>query len=280
MVLWPYKRAALCPAVSFTPLNVTPPTNASRTTKTPAASRSAAQMITRATSIALVNDQQTFTGTIAKLPIVLDQRRTARPTSLLKRGIDIAGALVALVVASPIIALVAVAIKFESSGPIFFAHNRLGRHGRLFSCWKFRSMHADAETRLRADAALRRHYITNHFKIPQHLDPRITRLGHFLRRSSLDELPQLWNVLRGEMSLVGPRPIVPLESNHYGDDLSLLLSVRPGLTGAWAVHGRSSVGYPQRASIELEYVRSCSLATDLDILIRTPSAVFSQRGAN
>jgi lipopolysaccharide/colanic/teichoic acid biosynthesis glycosyltransferase len=141
-------------------------------------------------------------------------------------------------------------------------------------------MHADAERRLRADAALRRQYVSNHFKIPRHLDPRITRLGHFLRRSSLDELPQLFNVLCGEMSIVGPRPIVPLESTNYGDELSLLLSVRPGLTGAWAVRGRSSVGYPHRAAIELDYVRTWSFATDLNILIRTPSAVFSQRGAH
>src|SRR5262249_26021085 len=158
----------------------------------------------------------------------------------------------ALIVAAPLITVIALAIKVESRGPVFFPHRRLGRNGRLFNCWKFRSMHVDAETRLRDDAALRHQYVANHFKIPRHLDPRITRLCHFLRRISIDELPQLWNVLRGEMSLVGPRPIVPFESSYYGDDLSLLLSMRPGLTGAWAVRGRSSVGYPHRAAIELD----------------------------
>ena len=115
---------------------------------------------------------------VAAPPIVFDEGLAVRPASGLKRGFDILGALVALVVAR-LFALIALAIKLESRGPIFFAHRRLGRNGRLFNCWKFRSMHADAETRLRADATLRRQYVSNHFKIPQHLDPRITRLGHF-----------------------------------------------------------------------------------------------------
>lgn len=136
----------------------------------------------------------------------------------------------------------------------------------------------DAERHLHADDKLRHHYVSNHFKIPEHLDPRITRLGRFLRRTSLDELPQLWNVLRGDMSLVGPRPIVPLESSYYGEELATLLSVRPGLTGAWAVHGRSQLGYPKRAAIELEYARTWTMATDIRILVRTPSAVFAERG--
>jgi exopolysaccharide production protein ExoY len=228
----------------------------------------------------LVREEEIVPGGNAAPAIVLDRELAARPASGLKRGIDIVGASIALIIVAPLAVLIAAAIKLESRGPVLFPHRRLGRNGGLFNCWKFRSMHADAETRLRADATLRREYVSNHFKIPRHLDPRITRLGHFLRRSSLDELPQLWNVLCGEMSLVGPRPIVPLESTYYGDELPVLLSVRPGLTGAWAVHGRSSVGYPHRAAIELDYVRSWSFSTDLNILIRTPSAVFSQRGAH
>jgi lipopolysaccharide/colanic/teichoic acid biosynthesis glycosyltransferase len=139
-------------------------------------------------------------------------------------------------------------------------------------------MHEDAERRLHADETLRHHYVSNHFKIPHHLDPRITGFGSFLRITSLDELPQLWNVLCGEMSLVGPRPIVPLESSHYGDDASLLLAMRPGLTGAWAVYGRNRVGYPARAEIELQYVRDWSLAGDMSIFLRTPRAVFTRSG--
>jgi exopolysaccharide production protein ExoY len=195
-----------------------------------------------------------------------------------KRCIDIVGALVGLLLALPAMVIVAIAIKLESRGPIFFAHQRLGRGGRLFRCWKFRSMHEDAERRLHADEALRHHYVSNHFKIPHRLDPRITGFGSFLRITSLDELPQLWNVLSGEMSLVGPRPIVPLESSHYGDDASLLLSMRPGLTGAWAVYGRNRVGYPARAEIELQYVRNWSLRGDVGIFLRTPRAVFTRSG--
>jgi len=197
----------------------------------------------------------------------------------MKRLVDVVGALIGLVITAPLIALVVVAIKLESRGSAFFPHRRLGRGGKLFNCWKFRSMVEDAETHLHADEGLRHHYVSNHFKVPGHLDPRITRLGRVLRRTSLDELPQLWNVLTGEMSLVGPRPIVPLESSYYGEELPALLSVRPGLTGAWAVQGRSRVGYPARASLELDYVKNWTIAADFRILARTPSAVFSQRGA-
>jgi len=197
----------------------------------------------------------------------------------IKRTVDVVGAAVGLVVLLPLVGLVAIAIWLDSPGPIFFAHRRLGRNGRHFDCLKFRSMRVDAEQALYTDDVLRHHYVSNHFKIPADLDPRLTRLGRFLRKSSLDELPQLWNVLRGEMSLVGPRPIVPLEATHYGDELPVLLSVRPGLTGAWAVHGRSRVGYPDRAGIELDYVRRWKLKIDIEILLRTPWTVLTQRGA-
>jgi exopolysaccharide production protein ExoY len=196
-----------------------------------------------------------------------------------KRAVDFVVALALLVVLSPLLLLVAIAVKLESPGPVFFSHRRLGRDGTTFLCLKFRSMHVDAEDLLHRNETLRHHYVSNHFKIPAALDPRITRFGRFLRRSSLDELPQLWNVLRGDMSLVGPRPIVPLEATHYGDQLDTLLAVRPGLTGAWAVMGRSAVGYPDRVQIELDYVQRWSFRSDLQILLRTPAAVLSQRGA-
>jgi len=197
----------------------------------------------------------------------------------LKRAIDIVGAAVVLIVSLPFVAVLALAIKIDSPGPVLFAHRRLGRDGRHFDCLKFRSMCSDAERVLHADEQLRHDYVSNHFKIPTDCDPRITRLGRFLRKSSLDELPQLWNVLRGDMSLVGPRPIVPLEGTHYGERLPLLLSVRPGLTGPWAVQGRSRVGYPRRADIELDYAQKWTFSQDLRILGRTPWAVFTQRGA-
>lgn len=197
----------------------------------------------------------------------------------IKRVMDCVGALVLIVVLFPVMLCVAIAIRLDSRGPTFFAHRRLGRHGRHFDCLKFRTMEIDAEHRVFQDESLRHHYVSNHFKIPAELDPRITRLGRFLRRSSLDELPQLWNVLKGEMALVGPRPIVALEATHYGDQLDDLLSVRPGITGYWAVSGRSKVGYPARVEVELEYIRTRSLLGDIAILARTPWTVLTQKGA-
>lgn len=196
-----------------------------------------------------------------------------------KRLIDILGAIALLLLLSPVLLVVALAIKTDSRGPVLFAHRRLGRRGKHFDCLKFRTMETDAEHRVFQDESLRHHYVSNHFKIPLELDPRVTRLGRFLRRSSLDELPQLLNVLKGDMSLVGPRPIVALEATHYGDQLDALLSVRPGMTGHWAVSGRSEVGYPDRVAVELEYVRTRSVLTDLLIIAKTPWAVLTQRGA-
>jgi len=196
-----------------------------------------------------------------------------------KRTVDILGAILLLVVCSPIILLVSIAVRLDSRGPILFSHWRLGRNGQHFPCLKFRSMKQDAESDLHRSEELRHEYVSNHFKIPTDRDPRITRLGRLLRKTSLDELPQLVNVIRGDMSLVGPRPIVPIEGTYYGDRLPVLLSIRPGLTGAWAVSGRNRVGYPERADIELAYASGWTLRQDLEILLRTPVAVLTQRGA-
>ena len=199
-------------------------------------------------------------------------------SDVFKRAFDFVAALVGLIVMLPVFAIVAIAIKLDSRGPVFFAHRRLGRDGHHFDCLKFRTMEIDAERRVFENEELRHQYVSNHFKIPSNVDPRITRLGAFLRKSSIDELPQLWNVLVGEMSLVGPRPIVALEATHYGDRLPTLLSIRPGLTGLWAVQGRSQLGYPERADVELSYVKDRTLAMDLSIIASTPWTVLTQRG--
>lgn len=199
---------------------------------------------------------------------------------ILKRLLDVVCSGIALVLFSPLLAVLAVAVKLESRGPALFGQPRLGRHGRVFKCLKFRSMHTNAEQLLRSDTELYELYVKNDFKLPEELDKRITRLGRFLRRTSLDELPQLWNVFRGDMSLVGPRPIVVEELRHYDDEEPLFLSLKPGITGAWQVNGRSSVPYPARAALELEYVQSWSLGKDLGILARTVPAVLTQRGAH
>jgi len=191
-----------------------------------------------------------------------------------KRAIDVVLASIGLTLTAPVVLLAALAICFESPGSPFFGHVRIGRGGRRFRCWKLRTMTADAEQRLLEDAELLDAYQRNDFKLPDANDPRVTRVGRMLRQSSLDELPQLCNVLVGDMSLVGPRPVVADELQHYAGEVLTLLSVRPGLTGAWAVSGRHHLPYPRRAEIELAYVRTLSLRRDVEILLRTASAVF------
>ena len=141
-------------------------------------------------------------------------------------------------------------------------------------------MRADAEARLRADPPLYQEYVRNNYKLPEGTDPRLTWVGRWLRRLSLDEIPQLINVLTSEMSLVGPRPIVPDELDEYRSSAAVFLSLKPGMTGAWAVNGRSHVSYPDRADMELEYVRNWSLGRDLRILLMTAPAVVRRRGAH
>jgi len=197
-----------------------------------------------------------------------------------KRAFDLVAAALGLLVAAPILALLAAAIRIESPGPALFLHERVGHRGRRFRCLKLRTMRADAEEHLRADASMLTDYRLNHFKIPDERDPRITPVGRLLRRASLDELPQLWNVLVGEMSLVGPRPVIDEELALYNGSGDLLLSVRPGITGAWAVSGRHSVGYPERCALELRYVRGWTLLGDVRILAATVGAVLSPGAAN
>ena len=186
----------------------------------------------------------------------------------------------ALIFLAPLMLAVAAAVYLQDGGPIFFAHRRIGKDGRPFPCLKFRSMAVDAEARLQhllaSDPAARAEWNANH-KLKA--DPRVTRLGDFLRRSSLDELPQLFNVLRGEMSLVGPRPVVHAESAHYGHWFDIYCSVRPGITGLWQVSGRSDVSYRQRVALDVLYVRRKCLAIDFGILVQTVPAVFLRRGS-
>jgi exopolysaccharide production protein ExoY len=208
-------------------------------------------------------------------PVVQLTRLPQRRGELaVKRAIDVVGASIGLIVMAPVMAALAALICLESPGAPIFAHKRVGRGGQGFRCLKLRTMATGAEDALKSDPALYEEYRRNHFKIPDDRDPRTTKLGRFLRRTSLDELPQLWNVLRGDMSLVGPRPVVEDELRMYDHCVDLLLSVRPGITGAWAVNGRHDVGYPERCGIELAYVRSWRLAHDLGIALRTVAVVL------
>ena len=196
------------------------------------------------------------------------------------RVLDVLIALAALIFVLPLMIVIALAIKIQDGGPVFFGHGRIGYEGRMFRCWKFRSMVVDAEARLAAllaaDPEARREWEADH-KLMR--DPRITALGRFLRVSSLDELPQLMNVLLGEMSLVGPRPIVTAEIARYGRWFGRYCSVRPGITGLWQVSGRNDVDYRQRVAMDVLYARSNSTRLYLWILAATVPAVLRREGS-
>ena len=176
-------------------------------------------------------------------------------------------------------AAIAIAIKLESRGPALFGHVRVGLKGKRFRCLKFRSMRPGAQEDLLLDNDLKRLYVENDYKLPVDKDPRVTRVGRFLRKSSLDELPQLFNVLAGTMSLVGPRPVVPDELSWYEDRADKFLSVKPGITGVWQIQGRSRISYPLRTEVELKAIDERSFWSDLVVLAKSIPAVITARGS-
>ena len=196
------------------------------------------------------------------------------------RALDIIVSILALIFLAPLLIFVAVAVYVTDPGPIFFAHRRIGRNGQAFPCLKFRSMVIDADRRLSEllsmDSHARFEWEQDH-KLRN--DPRITAIGAFLRRSSIDELPQLMNVLRGEMSIVGPRPIVEDEIVRYGRKFKMYCRVRPGITGLWQVSGRNDISYRRRVACDVIYARSKSLKFDLRIILMTLPAVLHAKGS-
>jgi exopolysaccharide production protein ExoY len=214
-------------------------------------------------------------GSVRPVAVVLAPAATSRA----KRALDIGLALLVMPLVLPLGVLITLTVLATSRGSVLFGQERVGLGGRSFKMYKFRTMHREAEQLLAQDPHLWNEYVTNGFKLPAELDRRVTKVGRFLRRSSLDELPQILNVLLGSMSLVGPRPVVPAEIDNYGDRRDIYLSVRPGVTGAWQVSGRSHIDYPERVDIDEAYVRGWSLGLDIKILARTPGAVITARGA-
>jgi exopolysaccharide biosynthesis polyprenyl glycosylphosphotransferase len=211
--------------------------------------------------------------------IPLMNLRKARLESLnlaLKRGLDIIFSLLVLVLLSPLLILIAIVIKLDSPGPILFRQKRVGKNGKLFTMLKFRSMVADAEVRLKevehlneADGPL--------FQIKD--DPRVTRVGKIIRRLSIDELPQFFNVLKGDMSIVGPRPALPNEAATYEEWHKRRLNVAPGITGFWQVLGRNELPFDEMVKLDLNYIQNWSLSLDLKLILKTITAVFRKRGA-
>jgi len=192
-----------------------------------------------------------------------------------KRYLDFAGAGVLIIVLMPLLVLISVLVLIDDGLPIIFRRRVVGQNGE-FAAFKFRSMKRDAEALLARDPSLKAKFEQN-FKLEN--DPRLTWSGSYLRKLSLDELPQLFNVLKGQMSLVGPRMISPAELEKYGSHKELLLTVKPGLTGYWQVNGRQAVGYEERVRMDLHYINNWSLALDLKILLKTPYAVLKREGA-
>jgi len=192
-----------------------------------------------------------------------------------KRGIDFMGAGILVIILMPLFVLVSLAVLMDDGRPVIYRRRVVGTK-REFDAFKFRSMKRDAEAILVGDPALKAKFEQN-FKLEN--DPRLTWSGLFLRKLSLDELPQLFNVLKGQMSLVGPRMISPPELEKYGSHKELLLTVKPGLTGYWQVNGRQAVGYEERIRMDLHYINNWSLAMDLMILFKTPYAVLRREGA-
>lgn len=191
-----------------------------------------------------------------------------------RRLFDIMAAVVLILLLAPVLLAGALVVLIGSGRPIFFEHERVGRDGRRFGCLKLRTMRVDAERHLEREPDLQHRYLNGGYKLPNGADPRITRPGHWLRRTYIDEIPQLFNVLGGTMSLIGPRPVVPCELREYGDEADELLGVRPGIIGEWTSRGRQRPEYPERARLELDYVRNRSPVRDLAILVRTVPVVL------
>lgn len=196
---------------------------------------------------------------------------------IVKRAIDVVGSLFALILLSPVFLIIAIAIKLESRGSVFFKHTRVGKNGKIIKIYKFRTMVENAEELIKKFTPEQMEEYKNNYKLTN--DPRITKVGKILRKTSLDELPQLLNILKGELTLIGPRPVIQEELEKYGEDKAKFLSVTPGLTGYWAANGRSCTSYEERMKMELYYVDNMSFKLDMQIFFKTFGAVIKREGA-
>ena len=194
-----------------------------------------------------------------------------------KRVIDVILASIALILLSPLFAIIAIAIKIDSKGPVFFAHKRIGKNGNIIKLYKFRSMVINAEELIKSFTPEQMREYKENYKLTN--DPRITKVGKFLRKTSLDELPQLINIINGDLSIIGPRPVVADELEKYGTNKDKFLSVTPGLTGYWAANGRSNTTYEQRMEMELYYIDNLSFKMDVKVFFKTILSVLKKEGA-
>lgn len=219
---------------------------------------------------------------ILREPIITRKQEIKETTNqgtyrVVKRILDIVLASIGLVVLSPFFLLVGIIIKIDSKGPVFFAHDRIGKNGKPFKMYKFRTMHKNAQEMIKDFTEEQMKEWKENYKLKD--DPRITKVGNILRKTSLDELPQIWNIIKGDLSIIGPRPIVTDELKKYGENKEKFLSVTPGLTGYWQANGRSDTTYEERMEMELYYVDHISWKLDIKIFFKTIIAVIKKEGA-
>lgn len=194
-----------------------------------------------------------------------------------KRAFDLILSLIALILLSPIFIIISICIKLDSKGPVFFGHNRIGKNGKTITVYKFRTMYENSEEIFEQFTLEQKEEYYTNFKLDN--DPRITKVGDFLRKTSLDELPQLVNIIKGNMSIVGPRPIVEKEKEKFGVNANKLVSVMPGLTGYWQANGRSNTTYEERVEMEMFYIDNRSFIMDIKIIFKTVISVILKEGA-
>lgn len=215
----------------------------------------------------------------SKIQIAINQNTVEKSLAyyFVKRAMDIIGSAIGLVLLSPVFLILAILVKLDSKGPVFFSHKRLGYKGKIIKVYKFRSMVINAEELLSNLTPEQKKEFEENFKLEN--DPRITKMGDFLRRTSLDELPQLLNILKGELSIVGPRPVVEKEIELYGEYATKFLSVKPGLTGNWQANGRSDTTYDERVQLDMDYIDNRTIWMDIAIILKTFIVVFKKEGA-
>ena len=216
-------------------------------------------------------------GLKIELENIEENKENLKFYEICKRGIDIIGAGSGLFLLSPVIAIVACAVKFTSKGPIFFSQKRVGKNGQLFDMYKFRSMVVNAEE-LKEKLAHQNEMSGPMFKMKD--DPRVTKVGKFIRKTSLDELPQLWNVLKGDMSLVGPRPSLPKEVKQFEEWMYKRLTVKPGLTCYWQVSGRNNIDFEDWMKLDISYVEDRNLWIDIKLIFKTVGVLFGDKNAH
>ena len=211
------------------------------------------------------------------MELKFENKQNLKVYEICKRTIDIIGAGLGLILLSPIIAVVACAVKFTSKGPVFFSQKRVGKNGELFEMYKFRSMVVNAE-QLKENLEEQNEMSGPMFKIKD--DPRVTKVGKFIRKTSIDELPQLWNVIKGDMSLVGPRPSLPKEVEQFDSWMFKRLTVRPGLTCYWQVSGRNNIDFEDWMKLDVKYVEERNLWIDIKLIFKTVGVLFGDKNAH